>query len=262
MSVFTVTPFKQGEPKTFTTLLCDGYHLSKPPSFRTLIDVFNEKAALHPDAHLLATLDDFDQASYTSGHATDKHKLDDTDGYDLSSVDPAVFTDGEHSGYLTTKSEFFIRRGNLMKKAAATTFADARGKLNWGLDDYDLDFFSLNTRPDEVIDGEIYIQIAPVARACETICAFPNGYFHGDLTPMEVFAVAQRFEERYRYALFGVGASYLGFLRRDDLPQAAARDFAEDILSLHSERQPPDVAARVALVLGNSDFVLFNYTAG
>ena len=67
MSAFTVTPFKQGEPKTFTTLLCDGYHLSKPPSFRTLIDVFNEKAALHPDAHLLATLDDFDQASYTSG---------------------------------------------------------------------------------------------------------------------------------------------------------------------------------------------------
>jgi hypothetical protein len=35
-----------------------------------------------------------------------------------------VLEDGEHNGYLTTKSEFFIRRGNLMKKATAATFAD------------------------------------------------------------------------------------------------------------------------------------------
>src|SRR5262245_5461098 len=167
MSAFAVTPFKQGEPKTFTTLLCDGYHLSRPPSFRALLDVLHEKEALHPEARLLATLDNFPQASYTSGHATDTHELDDTTGYDLSRVDPAALEDGEHRGYLTTKSEFFIRRGNLMKKAEAVTYADARGKLVWGRDNYDLDFFSANTRPDEIIDGEIYIQIVPVARACE-----------------------------------------------------------------------------------------------
>jgi hypothetical protein len=59
MSGFTVTPFKQGEPKTFTTLLCDGYHLSRPPSFRSLLNVVHEKEALYPEAPLLATLDNF-----------------------------------------------------------------------------------------------------------------------------------------------------------------------------------------------------------
>jgi hypothetical protein len=260
MRSIPVTPFNQGEPQTFTTLLCDGYRLDNAPSLRALLEVMREKAPLHPGARLFATLDDFPQASYTSGHATDLHQLDDTAGYDLSGLDPEAFENGEHRGYLSTKSEFFIRHGNLSRKAAALRFEDARGKMLWGVDGWDRDFFELNEPAPNLLDREIYVQIVPVAHAYETICAFPNGYFHGDLTPMEIFAVARRFEELYRYELFGIGASYVGFRRAEELPDNAAPDLAEDFLSLYSERQPAEVKERIIGVIRNADYLLFNYT--
>jgi hypothetical protein len=85
----------------------------------------------------------------------------------------------------------------------------------------------------------VVFQIVPVARACKAISAFPNGCFHGDLTPMEIFAVAPRFEERCRYELFGIGASYLGFLRRDDLPRPPRATSPKTSFRFTANASPP-----------------------
>ena len=254
----TVTPFKQGEPKTFDTLLCDGYRIDDVVSMRALLDILSEKRAAHPGMQLLATLDHLQQAFYTSGHTIGFHDLDETEGYDLSGVDPSAFEDGEHRGYLGTKSEFFIRHSNFQKRATVR-FEELRGKLFWKPTADRPDFFAVNAKPDAILDNTIYVQAVPVARPCEALCAFPNGYFTDDLTPMENFAVAQRFEERYGYALFGVGASYIGYLKSRDLTIPEMRAFADDILSLYRDAGDPSLPARVAAVIGAQPFVLLNF---
>lgn len=253
----TVTPFKQGEPQTFVTLLCDSYRVDDA-GLPALLDILREKRTAHPGMQLLATLDQLQQAFYTSGHSVDLHDLDDTEGYDLSGVDPGVFEDGEHPGHLATKSEFFIRHGNFQKRATVR-FEDLAGKLFWKAAGDQPDFFAVNTKPDTILDKTIYVQVVPVARPCEALCAFPNGYFTDDLTPMENFAVAQRFEALYGYELFGVGATYIGFLKRRDLTIPEMRAFAEDILSLHRDAGDPSLAGRVAAVIGAQPFVLLNF---
>lgn len=255
-----VTPFKQGEPTTFTTMRCDGYRVDGAATMGALIDVMAELRAKHPGTQLLATLDDLDQAFYTSGHTIDKHRLDDADGYDLSRVDRSAFENGEHQGYLTTKSEFFIRHGNFLK-GATVRFEDLSGRLFWQPTGDDLDFFAVNANPDAILDKTIYVQLVPVDRACEALCAFPNGYFVDDLMPAENFAVARHFEERYGYRLFGIGASYIGFLKGRDLTIPEMRAFADDILSLHSDAGDPSLAGRVATVIGVQPFLLLNFVS-
>ena len=50
MRSLPATPFNQGEPQTFTTLLCDGYRVDNTPSLRALLELMREKAPLHPGA--------------------------------------------------------------------------------------------------------------------------------------------------------------------------------------------------------------------
>ena len=256
----TVTPFRQGELVTFTTMLCDGYVIEDVGAMDELVAIVREKAALHPGHHLLATLDDLDQSFYTSGHAIDKHRMDNIEGHDLSAVDRAVFKVGEHPGYLTTKSEFFIRRENFLKTVATATFAEVTGKLTWRRDERHLDFFALNARPGSVLDATIYLQIVPVARACDAVAAFPNGYFSPDLTPFEVHAVARHLEEKYGYGLLGIGASYVAFEPRMPLSEFSARSLAADLLKLHRDASGPALLGRVAKVIEQSPVLMLNYT--
>jgi hypothetical protein len=62
--------------------------------------------------------------------------------------------------------------------------SDPRPDYSWP------DLFTINSAPDAVLDRETYVQIVPVARACELVAAFPNGYFGDHLTPMELYALA------------------------------------------------------------------------
>ena len=258
-----MTPFRQGERQTFVELLCDGYFVENIGSMKALLRLMDEKTSQHSGRRLLATLDDFGQACYTSGHSIDTHELDSTEGHDLSGVDAAAFEDGEHLGYLTTASEFFIRRANLTRKAAAVSFADVRGEMFWGADKGDgRNFFELNAEPDTILDEEIYIQAVPVDYAYEAICAFPNGYFSGDLSPMQVFAVSRRFEETYGYSLFGIGASYVGLRRTADMSKTEAQAMAADFLSLHQGADDARLQGRIEEIIRDRPIFLFCYATG
>ena len=260
MSSLTAKPFQQGEVQTFTNLLCDWYEIRGSVTMAALIRFLRETAAAHPGCRLLATLDDFGQASYTSGHTTDTHDLDSTEGHDLSGLHPAAFEDGEHLGYLSTRSEFPIRRANFLRSMQDARFEDLAGKLHWGKDQWDQDFFTLNRRQDAIMDDEIYVQIVPVAHAWETMAAFPNGYFTSDLQPKENGALARHLEENYGYTLFGIGASYIGFLQGAPLTDFKRHAFAADILSIYAGGDDPGLRPRVARVLAEADIVLMSYS--
>jgi hypothetical protein len=257
-----VRPFRQGEIATPVRLLCDGYLVEGATSLRELVDIVGEKSVEHPGRQLIATLDDFDQACDASAHTIETCDLDRTDGHDLSSVDSTAFKNGEHLGYLSTKSEFFIRRQNVMRHVADMTFVDACGKLSWGPDRRGRDFFSLNANPGAMLDSTICIQIVPVAHACEAVCAFPNGYFSDDLNPFEMYEVAKHLEEHYDYRLFGIGASYLGFLKGAGRSDAAVdKALATDLLTLFGEARNKELAVRVARLVSESPHLFFKYTA-
>ncbi|NHZ43924.1 hypothetical protein [Massilia aquatica] len=110
---------------TRVPMTCNGLLISDIDSFAALMDVADEQAARHPGTMILLTLDDLGQSEYTSGHAVSSLRLDDSDGYDTSKLDPAAYDNGEYLGDLATPSEFFILEGNFRKLCTGSDFAAA-----------------------------------------------------------------------------------------------------------------------------------------
>lgn len=259
-----LTPFAESPRRRFATYLCDGVIADNIPDFAALRALCAALQAEHPAVRVLATLDDPDQAAYTSGHAIETHDLDRTEGHDLSALGPECFDEGEHLGYLTTPAEFPIRLANLRALTAGKTLADARGVLFWQGGAVDGPAFpdTVMHDPDAALRlsrrGEVHFQFVPVTSAADALAAFPNGYFSADLDPVQNHALARHLEEHYALALMGVGASYLGFVRPAPLSAEDAAALAEDLVSLHEEA-PPDAALRLAGALAGKDWLLLRY---
>lgn len=236
----------EGAAAGFVRHPCAAYRCENVPSFQALLDLLRQTSAAHPDHIVLATLDDYGQACYTSGHARDMHGLEDdgTDWPDDSEPPPASIA---------------MLHANLAAKAKDVTLQSLAGRLFWSHPDTP-PFVQLQHEPDTVIDRqETYLLLAPVAHASEAVAAFPNGYFSSDLSPMENLALAQHLERTYGYRLFGLGASYIGFLRNAPLSDDAARALAADIQSLHRDADPAEIPA-MAAVLQTNDWLLLFYS--
>lgn len=239
-----LTAFAPGTTKTFVPLLCPTWLCENVASMKHLLDAMDAKAAEHPGARMLATLDDIGQAFYTSGHTIDANELD-----------PAP-EDGEDDSALP---DFAARRNRLLQAAEAVTLDQLRNRLWWSGENHP-SFLLLHDRPDALLDRkETYIQAVPVAHAWETVAAFPNGYFHGDLSPMENLVLARRLEEAYGYALFGIGASYLGFRRSAPLSHDGLANLADFLIDLHAESNEPDLAAKIRMTLAATDLLFLRY---
>jgi hypothetical protein len=254
-----VTPFSEDRPRTFHNLLCDGCTLSDVEGYGQWMEMLRGLQARHPHHRILCSLDDLDQAGYTSGHATDRWELDSIEGHDLSALGPECFSDGEHHGYLSTEAEFPIRLANLIRHADGTRMADFAGKL------YRTTEFAglVNCNPGGFVLSGAWrihvVQFVPVASSAHTLAAFPNGYFTHDLSVRETFALSAHLEARYGLELFGVGASLLGFWRAQPLNDLEAHRVARDLAALDSCPQP-DAAVRLGWALAGSTTVFVPYS--
>lgn len=259
-----ITPFAENDKKRFHDLLCDGVIVENLADFAALLEMYRKLQADHPDKRVLASLDDPGQAVYTSFHAIGKHGLEDTEGHDLSGLGPECFEDGEHLGYLSTEAELPILLANLQKRAADVGFEDACGVLQWEGGSVDGPAFpdALMLDPDGAMLNdlrEVHVQFVSVKSAADALAAFPNGYFTCDLDPMQNYAIAKHLEQTHGMALFGVGASNLGFIRsaRLDHPQAVA--LARDIMKIY-QGGPGDAVERLASALTGKDWLLLRYS--
>lgn len=240
-----ITPFAPGSTKTFVPLLCPGYLCEGVNSVRQLLDIMEDKSAGHTGALMLATLDDTGQAFYTSGHTIDANELDPIP--DDEDIDEFPLPD------LAT------RRDRLLQAARAVTLDQLHNRLWWG-GEARPSFLALQDNPDSILDRkETYIQAVPVARAWEMLAAFPNGYFHGDFSPMENLVLARHLEETFGYALFGIGASYLGFRRLSPLSAERLEALVSFIIGLHAVSNDPDLPAKIRLTLEASDLLFIAY---
>lgn len=222
-----------GPNESSTEKLVETYIIEDCTTFNELLKVYQLFKMEHQDKTVLVSLDDTNQAEYTSTHAIQMNNLDETEGYDLSKLDPSAFENGEHIGYLSTASEFFIRKVNFLKQIEDVDFSSACDR---GLSIEETELLLLqkiNNNPIAYIDQQIVLKIVPVNKSYEALCASPNGYFASDLNPFENYAIAKHLHDKYGYELFGIGASLLGFIRASYLDDQQAKELKDDLIKLY-----------------------------
>ncbi|ELA9072557.1 hypothetical protein QVK62_004139 [Vibrio parahaemolyticus] len=239
--------------------ICDEYLGTAITSLSEIFDTLTKLKSEFLDHRVIVTLDDLGQAQYTSMHGIMSHDLDETQGYDLSKVDPVAFEDGEHIGSLTTKSEFFIRRNNFLLKTKSLNFADVCcDKLT--IDDHEIEVLKkIHASPIDYIDSEVLFKVVPVQTSSLAISAFPNGYFTCDLNPFENYALAKHLEQNYGYELFGIGASLVGFKRNNQLDSSLANSLAKDIANLYNRENDQSVIEHILELTKNYNYLFLKY---
>jgi hypothetical protein len=258
-----LVPFAEASPRTFTTLLCDGVTARNLPSFAELMALHAQLQAAQPEVRVLASLDDLGQAAYTSGHCIDAHGLDDVEGHDLSELDPELFEDGEHLGYLSTLAEFPIRRANLLRGVEGMALYQVAGLLDWNTPGDFNDVLTVNRDPEAALcianERDVIFQFVPVASAAETIAALPNGYFNADLDPMQNYVLSRHLEASYGLGLFGIGSRFLGFRCANALDEDAAQALAADLAAFYAGT-PPAAMDELTRLFAGRDWLLLRYT--
>jgi hypothetical protein len=253
MEISPLTPNQSIGP-----LLFDSYIIKELPSFDALLNVYQQFRQDHPEQSVIVTLDDLGQAEYTSTHATMMHDLDNTEGYDLSGIDASAFENGEHIGYLSTPSEFFIQKENFMQKITDIGFSDAceRGLT---IEPSEIQVLEkIKKSPLDYLDKHILVKIVPVSKSYEAICGFPNGYFSSDLDPFENYAVAKHLYDNYGYEFFGIGASLLGFIRNRPLEEQEAAALVTDLIALYNSDE--SIYGSLLALVKDSNYLILKYT--
>lgn len=238
-------------------ILFDSFKIENLNSFNELLEIYQIYKQNNPDKTIILTLDDLGQAEYTSGHSIHLNDLDETEGYDLSGLDKKCFEDGEHLGYLSTPAEFFIRKKNFLKQIEDINFKTVCDK-KLTIDEDEVSILEeINRSPLEYLDEQIILKIVPVEKPYEGICGFPNGYFESDLNPFENYALAKYLFENYHFELFGIGASFLGFIRNEKLEENNLKELITDLSKLYNTTEK--AFDKFAELIKNKNYMFLKY---
>ncbi|QNK78487.1 hypothetical protein H7F37_05275 [Winogradskyella sp. PAMC22761] len=239
--------------------LFDSFLIENIKSYEELMEVYQTYKQNHPDKTIILTLDDLGQAEYTSGHACDYNALLDTEGYDLSGLDKACYDeDNEHLGHLSTPSEYFIIRENFLKQTKGIDFETVCKKDISNSEDDVLDLENINESPLAFLDQQVVLKILPVEQPYEGLTGFPNGYFDADFSPFENYALSKYLFETYNFELFGIGASFLGFIRNEPLKDSEIKALVTDLAKLYNTTESE--FEKLADIIKNKKHLFLRYT--
>lgn len=240
-------------------ILSEVYVIREFSSIDELIELYLDFKKKNIGKSILLTLDDLGQAEYTSSHSISFNDIDDLEGHDLSNIDAAAFEDGEHIGYLSTPSEFFIRKENFLKMAATVNFSNACER-DLTMDENEMSILEdIHKNPINFLDEFVLLKIVPVEKSYEAICGFPNGYFSCDLSPFENYAVAKLLNEKYDFELFGIGASLLGFIRKNEMSDEKAEELVADLMKLYNS-EDVETANKMLNLVKKQNHLFLKYT--
>ncbi len=229
-------------------MLFDSFLIENIKSYEELIEVYQTYKQNHPDKTVILTLDDLGQAEYTSGHACDYNSLLDTDGYD---------EDNEHLGHLSTPSEYFIIRENFLKQTKGIDFKIVCEKGIDNSDDDVLDLENINESPLDFLDLQFILKTLPVDKPYEGLTGFPNGYFDADFSPFENYAISKHLFDTYNFELFGIGASFLGFIRNEPLKDNELKALLTDLARLYNTTESE--FEKLANIIKNKNHLFLRY---
>lgn len=249
------TTLKPGQ--SFDQILFTSYFIQNVKSFNDLLEKYRELKKNNCHKTIIFTLDNLDQAEYTTTHAINMYDLDLTEGYDLSVLDPVCFENGEHIGYISTPSEFFIRYQNFIKQTNTVSFATAceRGLI---IEEDEINLLvKINSFPLEAFDNKIILKVIPVKHSYEAFAGFPNGYFSSDLNPFENYALCKHWTQKYDLQLFGIGASLLGFYRNEPIGDGIAKEIMADLAILYNTELSK--LEKLKSIVKNNNFIFIKY---
>ncbi len=204
-----------------------------------------------PAVRVLCTLDDIGQCGYTSMHASMDARID-LDEDDIDDESPAA-----------------ERARGLKRLAHVATQLDVPAhRVDWKalagtLQCSDADIAALaaaNTTPDALLDDEVQLLRIPVARDDLAIAGLPNGYFSSDWDIFQNHALARRLQDSHGYRLFGVGASWLGFVRDQPLSAAAAAGLIGDLQVIYGPAGTAQAWQSLAAAVQRQRILLLGYT--
>lgn len=183
----------------------------------------NSLAASDPCHHYLCTLDDVNQCNYTCGHAGQDDRL-----Y-LDSPDDMDWDDPEQER-AWEQASLQHRIAQLNNPEVAQSWEQVCGSLFTMADDVRA-LVLANREVDQLLDDVVYVQRIPVSGDDLMIAAQPNGYFSADWDTFQNHAIIRHLATQYGYRFFGMGASWMGFVRStppsEDLTQRLIADLRE-----------------------------------
>lgn len=256
---------------TFTKIFAPGWELKGAfTALHVAYFAVEKKKESRSDQQIFAILNDVDQACYTSTHSWPFGAKDNIDPADSrlhpSSVDEDGFV------YLTHPSEFPIQLDQFRQHLIGPENDRAwQGQLMWhgqnivpliiagrgvGSNGNEISQTAVADLPVETITLVCQVD---VETAADALALLPNGYFHGDLQPAQLYALLELLAERFDLEFIGAGADYFGVWREKPLSGDEARDFATVLSQLYHDAndQTRSVIEQLAV---NETLFLITYT--
>lgn len=198
--------------------------LSGDLSLRQVLACLDELRQTDPDHRCLCTFDDLNQCCYTSGHAARDKRID----LDFGDTD----FDNHESVHAFEARRLAHVAAQLQAPRLNEGWEDVCGTLATSAVDVAA-LVGMNRDPDQVLDEVVYVQRVAVPEEDLLIADLPNGYFTSDWNVFQNHAVIRRMRERHGYRFFGIGASWLGFVRERPMSEVGARELAANPADLY-----------------------------
>lgn len=219
-------------------------------SFAELVTEYRRISATRPGRSFI-TLDDLGQCRYTSGHAVNRHELDDGISYPDDDSPPAL------EKY---EAQVFEAAQRVLADPQRTVDTNELASSHPTTASHIDALLVLNRNPDLLLDDVHVVQNVPSNDVSAVLANIPNGYFEGDWTPFECLAVTRLLAERHGYEPLGVGASTLAFLSTLDRTQR--RDIAalmKDLQQIYGH-ETAQSWNELAQVISASPLLILGYT--
>ncbi|WP_133648288.1 hypothetical protein [Paraburkholderia flava] len=229
--------------------------LANPDSLQEVLAFLDELHRTEPGFRFLCTLDDLNQCCYTSGHAQQHEHIDidiDYDGIDFDNRDSVHAFDAKRLAHVAAQ---------LQNPQLRLTWEDVPGTLTTADEDIDA-LVAMNREPSNVLDDVVYVQRLPVPSDDLLIAGLPNGYFVSDWNVFRNHAVIRRMQEQHGYRFFGIGASWLGFVREQPLQPEQAEHLVADLSTLYgcTGEATGDAWHELAEIVQGGSTLLLGYT--
>ncbi|PRP93290.1 hypothetical protein ENSA5_43120 [Enhygromyxa salina] len=240
------------EPGTHWSSDLGGFRISEWADVDELLAFRDGRRASEPGSQLLFILDDRAQAAYTSGHARNKHELLNIDPESLPPSERALY---EKDARFTPERWASVAVPRLRALAEETTLSFKEDLIP--IDDPDIDLLALYRDPSGVFRTPLDCLTIAADEASMAIAALPNGYFQGDLTPMENYKLAEYLREGFGYEVLGLGSFLAAYVRDEPVGEAEARGVIDSVHDLYP--MSDELAAEWAGMLTGQRWFLLSY---
>ncbi|WP_428175264.1 hypothetical protein [Comamonas sp.] len=170
-------------------------------------------------------MDDIQQGSYTSGHASQDDRLYLASPPDMDWDDPA-----QEAAWDIQALQHRARQ----LRQAPQRWAEVCGSLAVSASDIDA-LLAANRAPDLLLDDVVYIQRLPLAEGDPLIAGQPNGYFSADWDSFQNHAIHQHLAEQHGYQLLAMGAAWMALARVQPPGAAQAQALVADLRALYAQ---------------------------